>query len=330
MPRIGVITQPHRVGAAIQAYEFCRHMHPERVLLTDLSEIHAINSRNAKRVSTVDWFDGYYHKKVKGMPSEEVCRWLLNGVDVLFVVETPLQWEIFKWAKEMGVKTVLQYNFEFFEYAQRSVPKPDLFLAPSPWNIDRVRQYGEVKYLPVPIATDKIKRREITQARTFVHIVGHKAHLDRNGTEIVRQSIRYVKNKNIEIKIHDQSKNELDNYADLYNEGDVLLMPRRYGGLSLTIQEATSSGMPVVTTEKDPYAGEDCTITISPPYDQESLKLKAPVEAYSADPVELAKTIDYLSGLDSISHLSEKAYRWAEKRSWKNMEHQYQEMLEGL
>lgn len=326
--RLGVLAQPHRVGAAIQAHELCRQLQPTRVLLTDLSELHAINSRNAKRVSLVDWFDGYYHKKVKGIPDEQSCRWLLSNIDVLYVVETPLNWEIFRWAKEMNVKTVLNYNYEFLEYFQRAVPKPDLLLAPSKWNIGSVRQFGKVKYLPVPIATDKIRKREITQARTFLHVVGHKAHKDRNGTEIVRESIRYVKNKNIQIKIHDQSKQELQEYADLYNEGDVLLMPRRYGGLCLTIQEAAAAGMPSIVGEHDPYAQEPCTVTI-PSNKHEQLKLKANVDSYHCSPRELARMIDNLSS-GSIEQLSEKAYSWAKKRSWENMAAQYRKTFEGL
>lgn len=331
MTRYGLIAQNHRTGIGIQCAELARHIEPTKVLVTDLSKLHAANSRNTKRVSSVDWFDQYNHLTVEGMPDEQSCRWLLSGIDVLFVVETPLNHSIFNWARELGVKTILQSNFEFVEQFLRPVPKPDLFLAPSKWNIDRLRQkVGNVRYMPVPIDTDRIKRREITQARKFIHITGHKAHLDRDGTEIVRQSIRYVKNRGVEIKVYDQSKKEVPNYWDLYQEGDVLLLPRRYGGLSLKLQEATAAGMPVVVSEHDPYAGKPCAVSIPGPYQQKTVRLRTTIDTYSASPEKLGETIDRLSSLDSIKDLSDKAYRWAQDRSWQVMKPKYEKLFEEL
>lgn len=329
MLKIGCLVQNHRTGLGVQQWEFCRAVNPAKVLITDLSKLHAQNSRNQKRVTTTDWFNDYERMTVDGIPTDEQCKWLLEGIDVLFVVETPLNWAIFNYARLMGVKTVLQYNYEFLEYFLRPVPRPDLFLAPSPWYMENVRKFGEVKYLPVPVATDRIKRREITQAKKFVHITGHKAHLDRNGTEIVRQSIRFVNNPSVEIKVHDQSRKECDNYWNLYDEGDVLLLPRRYGGLSLQLQEAAAAGMPVVVTEHDPYAKKDCTITVPGPYDHAELKLRTKIDSYSARPDVLGQTLDRLADQD-ITKLSDKAYAWAEKRSWDNMKKEYEKVFEVL
>lgn len=329
-PRLGLLAQPHRTGAGIQQWEFARNMEVSKVLLTDLNRLHRANSRNAKQVSNVDWFNDYERMTVDGMPDTRACEWLLEGIDLLFVIETPLFWPIFDMARKRGVKSILAPNAEFLEYELRPVPKPDLFLAPTKWLIDRVAKYGEVKYLPVPIATDRIQKREITKARKFVHITGHKAFLDRNGTDIVRQSIRFVHNIEIEIKIHDQSKNELPNYWNLYDEGDVLLLPRRYGGLSLQLQEAAAAGMPVVVTNEDIYADEPCTVTVPPPYEHTKVKLRGEIDCYSAQPQELGKIIDYLAGMDSIEFLSKKAHQWAEYRSWRVLKRKYQETFSDL
>lgn len=328
--RLGILTQPHRVGVAIQSYEVARHIEPTKVLLTDLTQVHLDNSRNSKRVSNVDWFNSFDRMTVNGVPNEHACKWLLDGIDVLFVVETPLNWDIFHWARQKGVKTVLQVNPEFLEYQIRDVPKPDLFLAPTRWLWERVAQHGKTKYLPVPIATDRLQRRKITHARRFIHITGHKAHLDRNGTEIVRQAIHHVTNPNIEIKIHDQSKHELDNYWELYEEGDVLLLPRRYGGLSLQLQEAAAVGMPVVVTENCPYANEPCTVTIPPPYHHVRVNLRGELDCYSATPQRLGEVISQLANRESIADLSEQSYRWAQNRSWSKLKSEYNKIFEEL
>lgn len=327
MTRIGLIAQPHKTGIGIQCAEFARHMNPTKVLLTDLTKLHAQNSRNRKQVTNVDWFDSYNQRTVDGIPSEDDCRWLLNGIDVLFVVETPLTWGIFHWANELGVKSVLQTNFEFIEHFLRPVAKPDLFLAPSKWNMEKIKQFGPVKYLPVPIATDRIKRREITRARRFVHVAGYKAHMDRDGTEIVMQAMRYI--PNIDIRIYDQSETELPDYWNLYESGDVLVLPRLYGGLSLKLQEATAAGMPVIVSKHDPYAEEPCTIPIGGKYTQQTIKLRAEIDTFAASAEGLAETISDLYGRD-ISELSQLAYSWAEERSWTVMRPQYEKLFKEL
>lgn len=323
--KVGLIAQNHRTGIGNQTWDFARFMKPDKVLVTDLTKLHAQNSRNAKKVEATDWFSDYDRMTVDGIPNEEACRWLLEGIDVLFVVETPLNWSVFKMARQMGVKTVLQYNFEFLEYFIRPVPKPDLFLAPSLWNIERVKNFGQVQYLPVPIATDRLKRREITHANKFLHITGHRAHLDRNGSEIVEAA---AMNSGLDIVIKDQSKEEVPNYWDLYNEGDVLLIPRRYGGLSLQIQEAAARGIPSVVTRYDPYAGEPCGIAIPAPV-HATARLRTSIQIHSATPGGLSQKLYELNGLD-ITEKSEQTYQWAQQRSWEAMKPKYLQVFERL
>jgi len=329
MVRIGLIGQNHLTGIGIQSGEFARNMGVEKVLVTDLSKLHADNSRNAKRVTNKGWFNSFERMTVDGVPDERACKWLLDGIDVLYVIETPLNWEIFRWAREKGVKSCLAYNAEFFEYFNRpNIPKPDVFLAPTKWGIKGVSGFGKVVEIPVPTAADRIKRRDITQARKFVHITGFKAHLDRNGTDIVKESMRSV-GTSIEVKVFDQTKNEVEDYWDLYKEGDVLILPRRYGGLSLQLQEATMAGMPVIVTEHDPYAGEPSTVTIPGPYHHVRVNLRGSVDCYSASPQSLGQTITELSK-GSIKDLSDQAYEWAQARSWDALKPRYEELFEDL
>lgn len=326
---IGLIAQPHRTGIGHQTWEFCRAMEPAKVLVTDLARLHADNSRNAKKVSVTDWFNSYDRMTVDGVPDERACKWLLDDIDVLFVVETPLNWQIFNWARQAGVKSVLQVNPEFNEYAIRNVPKPDLFLCPTKWHMKDFEKLGPTKLLPVPIATDRFKRREITKANSFLHITGFAAYMDRNGTELVHAATKHIRQDYpIEVIVHDQGKKELSNYWDLYKEGDVLLLPRRYGGLSLQLQEAAAVGMPIIVTEHDPYASEPCTITIPGPYDKKTISLRGAFDVHSAHPQSIAMTLTALAMSDTtndlIQDVSQKAYDWARERSWENMKPKYE------
>lgn len=320
MTKIGLIGTENRTGIGTQSAEFARHMRPEKVLVTDLTRLHAENSRNQKQVTNGRWFDDFERMTVDGIPDERACKWLLDGIDALFVIETPLNWDIFKWAREQNVRSYLQVNVEFFEYAMREVPKPDVFLMPTEWGKEYVETFGKSVYLPVPIATDRIKHRDITKAEKFIHVAGYQAFADRNGTEI-------VKSMNYPVTIHNQAENETDNYWDLYDDGDVLVLPRRYGGLSLVLQEATAAGMPVLVTEEDIYAKETCTQTIPGPYTHQKLNLRGTVDSHSASVSNLYETITALAQRESIADLSESAYEWAVKRSWEKLKPEYEKAL---
>ena len=81
---------------------------------------------------------------------------------------------------------------------------------------------------------------------------------DRNGTDIVVQAIKLLREPcTITLRTQDPSlppikapthvqvrvsTGGLANYWDLYADADALVMPRRYGGLCLPVQEAMASG----------------------------------------------------------------------------------------
>jgi hypothetical protein len=44
----------------------------------------------------------------------------------------------------------------------------------------------------------------------------------------------------------------LPNYLDQYKDGDVLVIPRKYGGLCLPMQEALAHGIPVIMPDIEP------------------------------------------------------------------------------
>src|SRR5581483_7515404 len=49
-------------------------------------------------------------------------------------------------------------------------------------------------------------------------------------------------------------KHNIANYEDIYKKGSVLVLPRKYGGNCLPMNEALSAGMPVIMSNISPQA----------------------------------------------------------------------------
>lgn len=328
--RIGLIAQPHNTGIGNQSWEFARHMAPAKVLLTDLTILHGQAGKKVKAYP--ERFSEHDTRTCQGVPSPQDIDWLTTDVDLVFVIETPLNHDLFSLAKQKGVVSVLQLNWEFLDLAQHSkLPRPDVLLAPSKWcypQIFRLAHRGgmRIEYLPVPVATDRFEPRLIREVSQAVHVAGHKTYMDRNGTEIVRQTGLHLQSS-VQIKIHEQTEQEVENYWELYREGDVLLLPRRYGGLCLQIQEACAAGMIPIIGNHDPYA-PDMEVTAKSEKGKK-LRLRVPIQTHDVAPEELARKIDQLTERDPAA-LSYAMKQFADSISWDTLKMKYQILLEEL
>jgi hypothetical protein len=333
--RIGLIAQPHNTGIGVQTWEFFRHMPVTKVLLTDLTEAHASRGKVVK--SYPERFAGA-QIQTTSIPSSFDIEWICQDVDMIFIVETPLQWRLFSEARNRGVKTVLQYNAEFLEYFVKSYPEPDLFMAPSKWMMDEVAKkvVGKVIFEHVPVNTELFPQRVRTKATKFLHVSGHATYMDRNGTEIVEEAKKIVHRKrtDIEIIITSQQKGqEFENYWDTFthHDADVLLLPRRYGGLSLQMQEAMACGMPVIMPSVSPNTDILHPDSLIPFESQETIELRLPVQRYTCSPEVLANKIIELSDNPRlVETLSQHSLTYANRISWEQMAPRYLRIFEEL
>lgn len=272
--KIGLLAYSTDTGLGNQTFEFYYHMHPEKTLLIDLSQHNQMKTNHAK----------YPTAKVNmGYPTNDSIKWLVEGVDVIFVCETPLNYFLFEYAKSQGVLTIQQPNPEFLDYfRQPHLPKPDVLALPTPWMRDKIEALNlssKIIQLPVPVNRELIPFREINRLETFIHIIGRPAVHDRNGTIAFleaakklgdgykykiymqvptdKKAIEYHKpvaeaieeaKKVVEIEVI----TDVPNYQNIYEEGDCLVLPRKYGGLCLPMQEALAAGMPVIMPSTSP------------------------------------------------------------------------------
>lgn len=333
------------VGLGTQTWEFCRHINPDKIMIADLTPESGRKS--------------YLERYPKGTPLFQLCadepliRKFLDGLDLVICSETPYNNDFFRIAREMKVKSILTFNYEFLDYYdQPSLPLPDVLLAHSQWHFRKVlKDFGdkcEVVYLPVPVNRDVIARREVKHAKTFVHIAGQQLHEDRNGTEIFLKALPLIRT-DLKVKIYSQheiekpkgnlncsleiTNEDIDNYFDLYKKGDVLVMPRRYGGLCLPLNECMAAGMIPIMPNIDPQNEFLHDKMLTPVAKRTAITARAPeIYAYDVLPETLAYHMDLLHTANhgSIEALSEYSDAYAKVISWEALKPVYLDFLEKI
>ena len=127
-------------GLGQQTFEFYRHMNPNKVVVIDISMLEKTPERRLKQYP--ERYIGTNLGKpnaeqsqiniIHGIPQEFEIRQFLNGLDVVFIAESAYNMSFYQIARQMGVKTAVQYNYEFFDWFGDSIWEvPDLFIAPT-------------------------------------------------------------------------------------------------------------------------------------------------------------------------------------------------------
>lgn len=274
---IGIIAYSTSTGLGYQTLDYCNHLNPAKILLIDLSSLNGMEQHP-------EWYNKFPHVILcSGFPTMEIIEKFLQGLDLIFMAETPLNFLMLKRAREMRVKSIIHYNYEFLSYvSNKNLPTPDLLLAPTSWHLYDVAclSMARVERLPLPIDKTKIPERSITEVKTIGHIAGRVATNDRNGTmsflNMVKKmgnSFKYViyiqtpkETKGVELydEINKEIKRtirdvpnlkvvyDIEDNTEMYKEMDLLVLPRRYGGLCIPMLEALSAGIPVIMPNVSP------------------------------------------------------------------------------
>ena len=310
--KLGIIARSDNTGLGNQTMELVKMLNPDKILLIN-SQFFNNNKQHP------EWYKGYNVIETrKGMPKTSEIIEFLEGLDVVISCETFYHLELVDRAKKQGTKTILQYNYELF--GNLSNPEwtlPDVLLAPSIWNLDVVVQkFGsKTKVMHLPPPTDQSlfnEAREINLSKDhkrILHIAGKKAAKDRNGTESILEMIKYSK-EDYELVIKSQTPLNLvskdsrvkveigdpDNRQDMYTGFDAMVLPRRYAGLCLPMNEALMSALPVFMTDISPNNAILPSKWLVESNKIDTFKTKSMVNVYNAKPERLAKVIDKYVG----------------------------------
>ena len=315
--RLGIIARSDNTGLGNQTMELVKMLNPDKILL--------INSHFFNNNEQHAWWYKEYNvlQTAKGMPHTREVLTFLDGLDVVISCETFYHLELVDLAKERGIKTILQYNYELFGHlAHPEWTLPDVLLAPSIWNLDIImEQFGKktkVMYLPPPTDHSLFSEaKEINLSKDhkrILHIGGKKAAKDRNGTDSIFEMIKYSK-EDYEIVIKSQTKFDsickdprvkieianTDDRQDMYKGFDAMVLPRRYAGLCLPMNEALMSGIPVFMTNISPNNAILPSEWLAESTVIDRFRTKSLVDVYDVNPKKLAKIIDdYIKDSDKV------------------------------
>jgi glycosyltransferase involved in cell wall biosynthesis len=206
--------------------------------------------------------------------------------------------------------------------------------------------------MPVPTVDVVDEPATPLPERVFFHTCG-EAMLDRNGTEIVRQALAYVTQRctvllrcgehvdaadwpsgphgNVSIHVMPPA----DHYRNVFPfDAEVLLMPRRYGGLCLPVQEAAARGIPSIMSDLSPQNEWPGVATVRAEVLQQTVEMKGgwfPV--HHVDPREYAAAIDRWADPDNVAELhkhAHAAHEWAVEHEWVRWRGRYTRALQAV
>lgn len=306
--KLGLIAYAENTGLGSQTKAYFDHLNPFRTMVLD---------RSGSRDNT------FYPERfpgatiVNGLPSQAECEHFLQGVDVLLAAELLPTDTMMRIARQYGVKVVLVPNYEYFwgNTKQHTVKwQADLLLVPSKWHYE---DFPQPKiYFPLPLEPKKVRFAR-PRAQNFLHIVGKPIFPDRNGTETLIEALQYIQS-NVTITIHagqmpardlfklqwDDSikctvrvvRDEAPDNEAMYADQDVLIMPRRFGGLCLPANEALAHGMPVIMPDISPNNQWLPKQWLVPAEKMATRELAHTVDVFDTDAEQLARLIDMFAG----------------------------------
>lgn len=322
--RLGVIARCDDRGLGNQGLEVCRNLDPERILLVDTGPDNRFTKHPERYdqwdTTTVRWMPGF-------VLDESTCRRWLDGLDVVYVPETPYDDRLPDWANDVGCRVVVHANQEQLT-PERAARLNVTWWSATPWRLEHLPP--STRIVPMPAPTADVHDSPATHVR-FVHTAGWPTVGDRNGTEIViqaaqrmtvpctvtirGQNLRRMRVRGTPMRATIEHGNLL-NYWDLYKNADVLVMPRRYGGLCLPVIEAMAAGLCVVMSDCSPneiWPG----VKVSA---RSSASVRTPggnIPMFNVDPTDLAAVMDELAAdPDKVHRLQQEARAWAQLNSW--------------
>jgi len=340
--KIGLVGRSEQRGLGIQTFEFARHMPVEKVLHVSVK---------SKWVANPKIYDDYCSNVVdvpfaNELPASTVEEFL-DGLDVVFSAETFYDWTLIDVANRMGVKTVCQGNPEFYRHNKelKDVSHPTSWWWPTSWMVEQMPS-GPVVPVPVPDDAPLVAGSADDDVFTVVHVAGHRASADRNGTELFMQSLRYVTSQ-VRVRVFGQDgalpsvrtskgvelervPSGADSRWDMFRGAHLVMLPRRYGGNCLPAYEAMASGCALAMTQCAPNVTWPIIPITSVPGQSVTTPF-GPIRTFNAKPQEIAKIIDRLSvDRDMLGRQQRVSSDWAEMNKWRHHRTTYMSELEAV
>jgi glycosyltransferase involved in cell wall biosynthesis len=311
--RLAIIARMDDSGLGHQTRDLVRMLKPDKVVAIDFQFYNGFKQHP-------EWYTGYNTEYVQGFLSDELVKRLAQEVDVVLTAETFYNNHFIDICNDVGVITINQINYEFFEpLANPSLTLPTVILMPSFWHLEDLQARtnpGKVQYLPPPVFIDDWHEiRDVNMLRNgrrrYLHVAGKMAAHDRAGTKDLIAALEHTK-VDFELVIKVQSGELLqtndprvildysfpEDEKELYRDFDAMIQPRRYAGLNLPMNEALAAGLPVIMTDIEPNNRVLPKYWLVDSYRVSQFFARTVIDVYSADSHRLAQKIEDLTLMD--------------------------------
>lgn len=327
--KLGILAYGTKTGLGYQTYSYYKHLNPHKTLQIDLSPLNG-----AKQY---EWYSD--PQRVEGYPQDKDLREFLKGLDTVLMAETPLNYNLYSIARELEVKTVTVHNYEFFDHFAKDLPLPDVLISPSMWHYDDIQSFCDQNniyhtYLHHPVDREELPFKQRIH-REILHVAGKPAAHDRNGTwdfmsavpdgRVVTQDSDLAERIRKYYSQCDVFTN-IEDLRSIYEMGDIMVLPRKYGGNCLPLNEALSTGMPVIMTDITPNNHILPKEWLVPAKRIGEFYPRTRVDLYAVDKHALIEKVQEARNWD-MEVESKKADEIAESISWEILKPRFMEIL---
>lgn len=343
--RLGLIARSDRTGLGNQTRNLARLLNPDKVLLIDSSFFNG-NEQHP------EVYKDYKTTTIQGFPNEGQVMEFLKDLDVVISCEIFYNNRFVDIARQMNVKTINQYNWEFADYLRvPTLTLPTKMVAPSHWKVQEAKNLwgaDKVSYLPTPVFTDDFSKVRITNLsrkgkKRFLHIAGRQAMNDRNGTTDLITALNYSRadfelvikmQTGIDYQISDPrvtiDTSSPEDETLLYENFDAMILPRRYAGQCLPMTEALCAGLPVVMTDVEPNNAILPPFWLVPATLAGRFMARTWIDMYTVNHAELGAKLDILANKE-LDGDKNKAYNIG-YREYSNeiLEKKWQELIKNV
>jgi len=310
----GLIVRATETGLGYQTREIYRHLNPDLTVVIDMSQVPG----HAQDRQHFDWYPDGIVTTWRGVRTplinKSVVRQLAE-MDTVMSVETWYDLAIPREAR----RSILYVNPELFGREPATQ-----YWVPTSWLVDRLPPHTRV--VPMPVNTDL----PWEAGEGLLHVDGVGAAADRNGLEI---TLRAAKAAGVDVNVASQQADlnlaygtrvEAADPVDLYRHGSVLIMPRRYGGLSLPVQEAMAAGLAVVMPDCAPNPQTWPVKTFGGKWGGKVALPGGLIRQYVPDWRDLASV---LRDMGWVPEYQERSRIWAASHSWDLLGDTWRELL---
>jgi len=329
----------------VQSREIAQHLRPDWTLMVDSEPESPFNKDFATFVDGPMTVMSPENGKLDLFTIERMLR--THKIQALLTVESFYDERLLGLCRNMGVKTFDQMNPEFYRGHREA---PDEWWWPTPWLTHRL-PIGKLMPVPVPWLNHVSHGKE---RLNVLHVAGKRGVGDRNGTRLLIESLPFLRSPiTVTITCQDNAEkwyslireNEVSNKGEasvflqtasssdrraLYVGQDLLVMPRRFGGLCLPVLEAAGSGMAIAMTacspnEWWPVFPMDCDrdVAVQVPFGN--------IPTMTVQPETIAQTIEmYAKNREELRFQQDQSRMWAEHNTWDQLGPKYIERMEEV